>query len=179
MSGYFEVAVAAGAEGKATANWLMGEVSATLNRDEKDITDCPIAPGIAGRPAPRIADNTISNKIAKVQRRSRRCGREKAKPMRVIEAIETRAWKQVTDSGAIEKSSMKCWPPTPQWSRNIAARKKCSVRWSPQMKASKGKANPAQVKRIAEEKAGRLIAGADRQGSTHQGIALQVTERLG
>jgi aspartyl-tRNA(Asn)/glutamyl-tRNA(Gln) amidotransferase subunit B len=149
MSGYFEAAVAAGAEGKATANWLMGEVSATLNRDEKDIADCPIAPASLAGLLKRIADNTISNKIAKEVFAAMWAGEGEADAV-----IEAKGLKQVTDTGAIEKIIDEVLAANAAMVEEYRSGKEkvFGALVGQAMKASKGKANPAQVNELLKKK---------------------------
>jgi aspartyl-tRNA(Asn)/glutamyl-tRNA(Gln) amidotransferase subunit B len=149
MSGYFEAAVTAGAEGKATANWLMGEVSATLNRDEKDIADCPIAPASLAGLLKRIADNTISNKIAKEVFAAMWAGEGEADAV-----IEAKGLKQVTDSGAIEKIIDEVLAANAAMVDEYRSGKEkvFGALVGQAMKASKGKANPAQVNELLKKK---------------------------
>ena len=149
MSGYFEAAVAAGAEGKATANWLMGEVSATLNRDEKDIADCPIAPASLAGLLKRIADNTISNKIAKEVFAAMWAGEGEADAV-----IEAKGLKQVTDTGAIEKIIDEVLAANAAMVEEYRSGKEkvFGALVGEAMKASKGKANPAQVNELLKKK---------------------------
>lgn len=67
MAAYFEavVAKAGAANAKIAANWLMGDVSSQLNRDGIDIDACPVSAAQLALLLQRIADGTISNKIAK------------------------------------------------------------------------------------------------------------------
>ncbi|TXH02021.1 MAG: Asp-tRNA(Asn)/Glu-tRNA(Gln) amidotransferase subunit GatB [Rhodocyclaceae bacterium] len=149
MSGYFEAAVTAGADGKATANWLMGEVSATLNRDEKDIADCPIAPASLDGLLKRIADNTISNKIAKEVFAAMWAGEGEADAV-----IEAKGLKQVTDSGAIEKIIDEVLAANAAMVDEYRSGKEkvFGALVGQAMKASKGKANPAQVNELLKKK---------------------------
>jgi len=63
---YFETTVsAAGGEAKLSANWVMGELSAVLNKNNTDITKSPVSAEMLGGMIKRIKDNTISSKIAK------------------------------------------------------------------------------------------------------------------
>ena len=62
---YFEAMVAAGADAKLAANWIMGDVSATLNREEKAISDSPVSAQALAGLIKRVMDNTINNKTAK------------------------------------------------------------------------------------------------------------------
>lgn len=62
---FFEATVAAGADAKMASNWIMGEVSAYLNAEGKELHDVPLTPeGLAGM-IKLINNGTISSKIAK------------------------------------------------------------------------------------------------------------------
>jgi aspartyl-tRNA(Asn)/glutamyl-tRNA(Gln) amidotransferase subunit B len=67
MASYFEAVVAAAGkdQAKPAANWLMGDVASTLNREDTDIADAPVKAAQLALLLKRIADGTISNKIAK------------------------------------------------------------------------------------------------------------------
>src|SRR5204863_9668874 len=62
---YFQDSVAAGAAPKLAATWMMGEVSAALNRDEIDIAASRVSPQQLASLLKRVHDGTISGKIAK------------------------------------------------------------------------------------------------------------------
>ncbi|MDK2124964.1 Asp-tRNA(Asn)/Glu-tRNA(Gln) amidotransferase subunit GatB [Parachitinimonas caeni] len=65
LANYFEETVAAGADSKLASNWIMGEVAATLNREEKEITQSPVSSERLASLIKRIMDGTIHNKAAK------------------------------------------------------------------------------------------------------------------
>ncbi|MDH4285091.1 MAG: aspartyl/glutamyl-tRNA amidotransferase subunit B, partial [Gallionellaceae bacterium] len=148
---YFEQAVQiiGNENAKLAANWLIGEVSAQLNRDGLDMTQCPITPQQLGGMLKRIADNTISNSGAKEVFRSMWAEGGEADAI-----IEAKGLKQVSDSGAIEKIVDEI----------IAANADKVVEYRSgkdklfgffvglAMKASKGKANPAQLNEILKKK---------------------------
>ena len=106
------------------ANWLIGEVSAQLNRDGLDMAQCPITPQQLGGMLKRIADGTISNAGAKevfphdVERKAA-----------IADAIiEAKGLKQVSDSGAIEKIVDEIIAANPaKWPNTAAARTSCSA----------------------------------------------------
>ena len=65
MSDFFEATIAEDADAKLASNWLMGEVSAYLNAEQKELKDSALTPhGLAGM-IKLIEDGTISSKIAK------------------------------------------------------------------------------------------------------------------
>jgi aspartyl-tRNA(Asn)/glutamyl-tRNA(Gln) amidotransferase subunit B len=62
---YFELAASTSGHPKLTANWMTGELAAALNRSNTDIVDAPVQAQRLGLMVARIADDTISGKIAK------------------------------------------------------------------------------------------------------------------
>ena len=62
---YFDAVVAAGAEARQAANWIMDHVAATLNRRGTDIAQCPVAPAQMAQLIGRIEAGAISNTAAK------------------------------------------------------------------------------------------------------------------
>lgn len=62
---YFEAAAAASGQGKLAANWITGELAARLNREDMALAACPIAPERLAGLLVRIADNTVSSKLAR------------------------------------------------------------------------------------------------------------------
>ena len=157
-AGYFEQVVGAmgdmaGREaGKMAANWIMGELSASLNRDEKDIGDSPISPEQLAGLLKRIADNTISNAIAKKVFDALWNG-EGGSADAIIEA---QGLKQVTDSGAIEAIIDEVLAANQKSVEEFRAGKEKAFNAlvGQCMKASKGKANPAQVNELLKKKLG-------------------------
>ena len=89
---------AANGAAKQASNWIMGDVLGALNRTEKDITESPITPVQLGGLIARIADNTISGKIAKQVFQALMDGEGAS----ADEIIEKKGLKQESDSGAIE-----------------------------------------------------------------------------
>ncbi|MCZ2260193.1 Asp-tRNA(Asn)/Glu-tRNA(Gln) amidotransferase subunit GatB [Sporosarcina sp. G11-34] len=65
MSDFFEATVSAGADAKLASNWLMGEVSAYLNSEQKEINETELTPVGLTSMIKLITDGTISTKIAK------------------------------------------------------------------------------------------------------------------
>ena len=65
MSDFFDATVKAGAEPKLASNWLMGDVSAYLNAESKELHDTPLTPENLAQLVKLITDGTISSKIAK------------------------------------------------------------------------------------------------------------------
>lgn len=65
MSDFFEAAIADGADAKLTSNWLMGEVLAYLNKQQKELKDVALTPAGLSKMVQLIEKGTISSKIAK------------------------------------------------------------------------------------------------------------------
>ncbi|MFZ5523159.1 MAG: Asp-tRNA(Asn)/Glu-tRNA(Gln) amidotransferase subunit GatB [Pseudomonadota bacterium] len=134
---------------KLCANWIIGEVSAQLNRDGSEMAQCPITPQQLGGMLKRIADGTISNAGAKEVFRTMWSEGGDADAI-----IEAKGLKQVSDSGAIEKIVDEIIAANPaQVAEYRAGRDKLFGFFvGLAMKASKGKANPAQLNEILKRK---------------------------
>ena len=146
---YEAVVQAADGEAKLAANWVMGDFSGALNRDGREIGDSPVSPEMLGGMLKRISDNTISGKIAKDVFEAMWNGEGDADAV-----IEARGLKQVTDSGAIEAMIDEVIAANPgQLEQYRAGKDKLLGFFVGQvMKASKGKANPAQVNELLKKK---------------------------
>jgi aspartyl-tRNA(Asn)/glutamyl-tRNA(Gln) amidotransferase subunit B len=138
-------------EAKLGANWIMGELSARLNREDREIAASPITAGALAGLLGRIADGTISGKIAKDVFDSMWAGDGSAD-----EIIERRGLKQISDSGAIEKIVDEVIAANAQQVADYRGGKEKAFNSlvGQVMKASKGKANPAQVNEILKKKLG-------------------------
>jgi aspartyl-tRNA(Asn)/glutamyl-tRNA(Gln) amidotransferase subunit B len=154
MADYFAAAVAvAGApNAKAVANWIMGELSARLNKGELSIDASPIsAAQLAGLIA-RIADNTISNNIARKVFEALWNGEGSS----ADEVIEKQGLRQITDTGAIEKIIDEVLAANQKSVEEFRAGKEKAFNAlvGQAMKATKGKANPQQVNELLKKKLG-------------------------
>jgi aspartyl-tRNA(Asn)/glutamyl-tRNA(Gln) amidotransferase subunit B len=152
MADYFEAAVkAAVAEPKLVANWVIGELSGYLNKDNKDIVDSPVTAGMLAGLVQRISDNTISGKIAKDVLDAMWNGEGDADAV-----IAKKGLKQITDTGAIEKVIDEVMANNPrQLEQYRGGQDKLFGFFVGQvMKASQGKANPAQVNELLKKKLG-------------------------
>jgi len=159
MANYFEgVVAAAGKENaKVAANWLMGDVSSTLNREGVEIADAPVLPAQLAGMLKRIADGTISNKIAKeVFGAMWEAKSEDANLVDVI--IEQKGLKQISDTGALEAIVNEVIANNEKSVEQYRAGKEAAINAliGQAMKASKGKANPAQLTELLKQK---LAAG--------------------
>jgi aspartyl-tRNA(Asn)/glutamyl-tRNA(Gln) amidotransferase subunit B len=149
MADFFDACVRVVGNAKLCANWLIGELSAQLNRDGLDMAQCPVSTQQMSGMLARIADNTISNAGGKDVFRTLWAEGGDADAI-----IEAKGLKQVSDSGAIEALVDEI----------IAAQadKVAEYRSGKDklfgffvglaMKASKGKANPAQLNEVLLKK---------------------------
>jgi aspartyl-tRNA(Asn)/glutamyl-tRNA(Gln) amidotransferase subunit B len=148
---YFVATVAAGAEPKQAANWVMGALSAKLNAEEISIVDSPVSAAQLAALLKRIADNTISNNAAKQVFEGLWAGEGE-----VDAIIEAKGLKQVSDTGAIEAIINEVLAANQAMVDEYKAGKEKAFNAlvGQCMKASKGKANPAQVNELLKAKLG-------------------------
>jgi len=150
LAEYFETAaktVEGGA--KPVANWVLGELSAALNRNAVDIAASPISAEALGGLVLRIQDNTISGKIAKEVFEAMWNNEGTADDI-----IEKKGLKQITDSSAIEPIIDEIIANNPKQLEQYRAGKEKLMGFfvGQVMQASKGKANPGQVNEILKKK---------------------------
>jgi aspartyl-tRNA(Asn)/glutamyl-tRNA(Gln) amidotransferase subunit B len=155
MAAYFEAVVSAAgqAQAKPAANWLMGDVSSMLNREGTDIADIPVsAPQLAAL-LQRIADGTISNKIAKEVFAAMWEARSDNAAL-VDQIIESKGLKQISDSGALEKIIDEVLAANTRSVGEYRAGKEKAFNSliGQAMKATRGKANPAQLTDLLKKK---------------------------
>ena len=136
-------------QAKICANWLIGEVSAQLNRDGLEMVHCPITPQQLGGTLKRISDGTISNAGAKEVFRAMWSEGGDADAI-----IENKGLKQVSDTGAIEKIVDQIIAANPAQVAEYRSGKEKVFGFfvGLAMKASKGKANPAQLNEVLKRK---------------------------
>lgn len=158
MGSYFEQATKHSGNAKLTANWVAGELSARLNAETISLDQSPVtAEQLAGLII-RIADNTISGKMAKQVFEGIWNGEGDADQI-----IEKRGLKQVSDSGALEamvdevlannQAMVDDYMNTDPDKR----KKKLGGFMGQIMKASKGQANPQQVSQILAQKLAKML----------------------
>ncbi len=149
MADYFEAVVNESVDAKQAANWMIGDVAARLNKDDISITECPVSAAQLAGMLKRIEDNTISGKIAKDVFNSMWAGEGDADTV-----IEKKGLKQITDDSAIEAIIDEVIASSPnQLEQYRSGKDKLFGYFVGQvMKASQGKANPAQVNKILKQK---------------------------
>lgn len=153
LADYYEAAVAASdGQAKPCANWVMVEVLGALNRDGKEIGQCPIDPGMLGGLVRRITDGTISGKIAKEVFEAMWQGEGDADAV-----IEARGLKQISDESAIAALIDEVLRDNPSQIEQYRQGKEQVLAFfvGQVMKKSRGKANPERVNALLREKLGR------------------------
>jgi len=145
---YFEAVVAAGGDAKLSANWVMGELSAALNRDERAITDSPVTPDQLAGLIARLQDDTLSSRTAKTLFEGLWAGEGE-----VDEIIEARGLKQVSDTGELKAIVERVVADNPGQVEQFRAGKDKVLGFfvGQVMKATQGKANPKQVNELLQE----------------------------
>jgi aspartyl-tRNA(Asn)/glutamyl-tRNA(Gln) amidotransferase subunit B len=148
LADYFE-ATASKSDPKLAANWILGDLAAALNRDGLDIDHCRLNPDRLAGLLIRLADNTISGKIAKDVFEAMWAGEGSAD-----EIIEARGLRQITDSLAIEAAVDAVIAAHPGQSAEYRAGKDKVLGFlvGQVMKNTQGKANPAEVNRILKRR---------------------------
>ena len=146
---YEEVVRRLGGEPKLAANWVSGDLAAFLNRDNLEIDASRVGPAQLAGLVGRIADQTISGKIAKdVFEAMWESGRD------ADAIIEEKGLRQITDTGAIERAIDEVMAKNPgQLAEYRAGKDKLFGFFVGQtMKVTQGKANPAQLNELLRKK---------------------------
>ncbi|WP_203364313.1 Asp-tRNA(Asn)/Glu-tRNA(Gln) amidotransferase subunit GatB [Bacillus sp. REN10] len=148
MADFFEATVAAGADAKLASNWLMGEVSAYLNAEGKELDECELTPeGLAGM-IRLIEKGTISSKIAK------KVFKELIENGGDAETIvKEKGLVQISDEGVLLKFINDALDANPQSIEDFKNGKSKATGFlvGQIMKASKGQANPAVLNKLLLE----------------------------
>ncbi len=150
VADYFEAVVAATeAKPQIVANWVTGDLAAALNRDGLDIADSRIAATDLAGLVSRIADNTISGKIAKEVFEAMWAGEGSADDI-----IEAKGLKQITDDSAIEAVVAQVIAANPSQVAEYKSGKDKLIGFfvGQVMKETQGKANPGQVNAMLKAK---------------------------
>ena len=154
LAGYYEAAVREHANPKAISNWVMTELLRELGGDdEAAVARSPISPAHLGRLVRLIDDGTISGKIAKdVFARMLAGGGDPA------EIVRREGLTQVVDTGALEAMVDQAIAANPKAVADFRGGKTAAAKAlvGQVMKASGGKANPAMVDRLVQEKLTRI-----------------------
>jgi len=149
LADYYEAMLNDGAEAKLAANWVMGELSAALNKNQMDVQESPISAKELSELVKRISDDTISGKIAKDVFKAMWEGNGS-----VDDIIESQGLKQMTDVGVIEHIIDGIIDNNSEQVEQFKAgnTKLLGYFVGQVMKATQGKANPKQVNQILNDK---------------------------
>ncbi|MCK5810454.1 MAG: Asp-tRNA(Asn)/Glu-tRNA(Gln) amidotransferase subunit GatB [Cocleimonas sp.] len=149
LSDYYETVATQSGEAKLAANWVMGNLSAALNKADKEVADSPISAEMLAGMIKRISDNTISGKIAKDVFEAMWQGEGDADRV-----IDRKGLKQITDTTAIKTMIDEIVANNPAQVEEFRAGKEKVLGFfvGQVMKASKGKANPGQVNQLLRER---------------------------
>jgi aspartyl-tRNA(Asn)/glutamyl-tRNA(Gln) amidotransferase subunit B len=153
LAAYYEAVAAATGDYKAAANWVMGEFSAALNASGGEPGSAPVSPAQLGQLIARVRDGTINNKTAKDVFAALWAG-EGANADAIIDA---RGLRQISDSGAIESIVDAVLAANAKSVEEFRAGKEKAFNAlvGQCMRATQGKANPAQLNEILR----RRLAG--------------------
>jgi aspartyl-tRNA(Asn)/glutamyl-tRNA(Gln) amidotransferase subunit B len=150
LADYYEQVVrAVPREPKLAANWVMGELAAALNKENLEVGAGKMPAARLANLITRIADQTISGKLAKEVFEAMWASGESADAI-----IESKGLKQITDTGAIERAIEEVMAKNPgQLADYRAGKDKLFGFFVGQvMKATQGKANPAQLNELLKKK---------------------------
>lgn len=149
QASWFEQAAKIGGHGKLVANWMLGELAAALNKAGIDISASPISAERLAGLTNRIADNTLSNKLAKQVFETMWDSNLSADAI-----IERDGLKQMTDIGAIEQIIDEVLAKNQKSVEEFKSGKEKAFNAlvGQVMKASRGKANPQQVQTLLRSK---------------------------
>jgi len=149
-AGYFEALVkAAGVDAKLCANWQTGALNAALNEADLPVSESKVSPASLAGLLKRIADGTLSGKMAKEVFDAMWAGEAGAD-----EIIEKRGLRQISDSVLIEKLVDDVLASNAKQVQDYRAGKEKAFNSlvGQVMKATKGKADPEQVNRVLRRK---------------------------
>ncbi|MGD9170565.1 MAG: Asp-tRNA(Asn)/Glu-tRNA(Gln) amidotransferase subunit GatB [Candidatus Thiodiazotropha sp.] len=145
LADYYEQVVANGGDAKMAANWVTVDLAGALNKAGLELAQSPVTPEQLGGLVKRIADNTITGKLAKQVFEGIWNGEGDADTV-----IETRGLKPITDSGLIEQIIDEVIAANPKQVEQFKAGKDKLLGFfvGQVMKQTQGKANPGQVNKI-------------------------------
>jgi aspartyl-tRNA(Asn)/glutamyl-tRNA(Gln) amidotransferase subunit B len=149
LADYFEAVVREGVEAKRASNWIMTELLRELNRDEREIAECPVRPEALAGLFKLVDKGTISGKMAKsVFMEMYSSGRL------AEEIVEDKGLEQVTDEAAINSVIEKVIAENPRQVEQFKAGKDKVIGFfvGQVMKATQGKANPQKVNELLKKK---------------------------
>ncbi|WP_249978829.1 Asp-tRNA(Asn)/Glu-tRNA(Gln) amidotransferase subunit GatB [Vreelandella olivaria] len=159
MAEFFEEVHRVCGDAKQAANWVQGELSGALNRENLSIQNSPVSAHQLGELISRVLDDTINGKAAKQVFQALWNGQGKS----ADEVIEAKGLKQVTDAGAVESMIDQVIAESPaqvaQYRDSEPEKRGKMIGYfvGQVMKASRGTANPQQVNGLLKEKLDALL----------------------
>ncbi|MDQ3272261.1 MAG: Asp-tRNA(Asn)/Glu-tRNA(Gln) amidotransferase subunit GatB [Pseudomonadota bacterium] len=152
VAAYFEAVAVGSKQAKLASNWVMGELSRRLNTEDKAIEASTVSDLQLARLISRISDGTISNNAAKQVFDALWTG----EGGEVDAIIEAKGLKQMSDTGELEKIIDAVLAANAKNVEEVRAgnTKAMNALVGQAMKATKGKANPAQVNELLKKKLG-------------------------
>ncbi len=148
MSDFFEASVEEGADPKQASNWLMGDVSAYLNKEQRELSETELTPEGLADMIQLIDEGTISSKIAK-----KLFTELIEKGGEASEIVEENNWKQLSDPDELRPIIAEVLDENPQSIEDIKGGKDNAIGFlvGQTMKATRGQANPQMVNQILRE----------------------------
>lgn len=159
MAEFFEEVHRVCGDAKQAANWVQGELSGALNRENLSIQNSPVSAQQLGELISRVLDDTINGKVAKQVFQALWNGQGESADA----VIEAKGLKQVTDTGAIEAMIDQVIAESPaqvaQYRDSEPEKRGKMIGYfvGQVMKASRGTANPQQVNGLLKEKLDALL----------------------
>lgn len=150
MADYFEAVLENRTfEPKLAANWMLGELFGRMNKEDVELADVPVTTLQLGKLIERVSDGTLSGKLGKQVFEALWSGEGE-----VDDIIEAKGLKQITDTGAIEAMIDEVIAANPSQLAEYRAGKEKLLAFfvGAVMKASRGKANPAQLNQMLRDK---------------------------
>lgn len=150
VADYFEaVLVGQNFAPRLAANWMLGELFGRMNKEDVELGDLPVSAEQMGQLINRVDDGTLSGKLGKQVFDSLWSGEKD-----VDAIIEAKGLKQITDTGAIEAMIDEVITANPSQLAEYQAGKEKLLSFfvGAVMKASRGKANPAQLNQMLRDK---------------------------
>ncbi len=155
ISDFYEEVMKYSGNAKAVCNWLLGDVSGWLNRNEQTITGCVLPPENLAKLVKMIDDGRINGKQAKELVDDLMNGRDPQ------EAAREKGMEQVSDTDALREMVLQVLNGNPQAVEDFRAGRDRAVGFlvGQVMKLSKGKANPGAVNTLIKEELKKLLSG--------------------
>ena len=150
IAAYFETVAKLSGQGKLAANWVNGELAASLNKTGLPLAESPIQPERLAGLLAKLADNTLTNKLAKQVFETMWASSE----LTAEQIIERDGLQTITDTGAIEAMIDEVLAANAKSVEEYRAGKEKALNAlvGQLMKASKGKANAAQIQELMKAK---------------------------